>query len=66
MDPKRLEAAVAPAEAVPFTDEDFRAHPLLVKGYIGPGVLGEKAPSGIRYLLDPRVVPGTRWMSGAN
>ena len=27
---------------------------------------GEDAPAGVRYLLDPRVVPGTRWVTGAN
>ena len=41
-------------------------HPALVKGYIGPGVLGEKNASGIRYLVDPRVVEGTRWVTGAD
>ena len=41
-------------------------HPALVKGYIGPAVLGEESESGIRYLVDPRVVEGTRWVTGAN
>ena len=49
-----------------FDEEDFAAHPGLAKGYIGPGVLGEKNASGIRYLVDPRVVEGTRWVTGAN
>jgi prolyl-tRNA synthetase len=66
VDLKRLEAAVAPAEVAPFTEADFAANPLLAKGYIGPGVLGEKNPSGIRYLLDPRIVPGTSWITGAD
>ncbi len=64
VDLKRLEAAVTPAEVEPFTE--FDKHPELVKGYIGPAVLGEKSPSGLRYLLDPRVVPGTAWITGAN
>ncbi|MDA0370686.1 MAG: proline--tRNA ligase [Actinomycetota bacterium] len=64
VDMKRLEASVSPAEPEPFTDDDFAKHPSLVKGYIGPGALG--AESGIRYLLDPRVVAGTRWVTGAN
>ena len=64
VDMKRLEASVSPAEPEAFTDEDFARHPSLVKGYIGPGVLGAEA--GIRYLLDPRVVDGTRWVTGAN
>jgi prolyl-tRNA synthetase len=50
----------------PFGDSDFARHPSLVKGYIGPGVLGEKNASGIRYLLDPRVVAGTAWVTGAD
>jgi prolyl-tRNA synthetase len=64
VDVKRLEAAVAPAEVEPFTE--FDKHTALVKGYIGPAVLGEKSTTGIRYLLDPRVVPGTAWITGAN
>ncbi len=66
VDLKRLAAAVEPAEAVPFTDEDFAAHPALKKGYIGPEALGEESASGVRYLVDPRVVTGTRWVTGAN
>jgi prolyl-tRNA synthetase len=66
VDVKRLEAAVAPAEVEPFTEADFAKNPSLVKGYIGPGVLGEKKASGIRYLLDPRIVPGTAWITGAD
>jgi prolyl-tRNA synthetase len=64
VDLKRLEAQVAPAEVEPFTE--FEKHPELVKGYIGPQVLGADSASGIRYLVDPRVVPGTRWITGAN
>jgi prolyl-tRNA synthetase len=66
VDLKRLAAAVAPAEVEPFTEADFAARPVLVKGYIGPGVLGEANSSGIRYLLDPRVVAGTVWITGAD
>ncbi|KQX75438.1 proline--tRNA ligase [Aeromicrobium sp. Root472D3] len=66
VDAKRLEAAVSPAEVEPFDEKDFAAHPALVKGYIGPGVLGAESESGIRYLTDPRVVDGTRWVTGAN
>ena len=64
VDMKRLEANVGPAEPEAFTDEDFARHPQLVKGYIGPAALG--AERGIRYLVDPRVVNGTRWVTGAN
>ena len=43
----------------PFTDADFAARPELVKGYIGPGILGKGSASGIRFLVDPRIVTGT-------
>jgi prolyl-tRNA synthetase len=66
IDVKRLEAQVAPAEVQAFTEADFDANPALVKGYIGPAALGADSPSRIRYLLDPRVVEGTRWVTGAN
>jgi prolyl-tRNA synthetase len=66
VDTKRLEAQVSPAEVEPFTEADFARHPQLVKGYIGPDVLGRDKPAGIRYLLDPRIVDGTRWVTGAN
>jgi prolyl-tRNA synthetase len=64
VDAKRLEAVVHPSEVEPFTE--FDKHPLLVKGYIGPQVLGSTSESKIRYLVDPRVVAGTRWITGAN
>jgi prolyl-tRNA synthetase len=66
VDLKRLEAQVGPAEVEPFTDADFAAHPSLVKGYIGPGALGTEGASGIRFVVDPRVVDGTRWVTGAD
>ena len=66
VDEKRLEAHVYPAEFRPFGEADFAAYPDLVKGYIGPGVLGVQNATGIRYLVDPRVVEGTRWVTGAD
>lgn len=69
VDPKRLEAAISPAEAEPAGDADFAAHPQLVRGYIGPQVIGRAQTGdedGIRYLVDPRVVTGTQWVTGAN
>jgi len=66
VDIRRLDAVVAPALAEPFTDEDFAQHPGLVRGYIGPAALGSDKPAGVRYLLDPRVVEGTRWITGAD
>ena len=66
VDVRRLDAVVAPMVVEPFTDEDFAQHPGLVRGYIGPAALGSDKPAGVRYLLDPRVVPGSRWITGAN
>jgi len=66
IDEKRLGAQVEPAEVQAFDEADFAKNPALAKGYMGPGVLGENAASGIRYLLDPRVVDGTVWVTGAD
>ncbi|WP_411721269.1 proline--tRNA ligase [Mycetocola sp.] len=71
VDLKRAEVAFAPAEIEAATEADFAKHPGLVRGYIGPwsesgAILGEKSTTGIRYLLDPRVVDGTSWITGAN
>jgi len=66
VDLKRLGAQVEPAEVEAFDETEFARNPALVKGYIGPGALGEKNASGIRYLLDPRIVPGTSWVTGAD
>ncbi|QGH69888.1 proline--tRNA ligase [Pseudactinotalea sp. HY158] len=73
VDGKRLEAALYPAEVETATEADLRTRPELVPGYVGPQVLGpnaperaDDAPSPVRYLLDPRVVDGTAWVSGAN
>ena len=64
VDMKRLEAVLHPAVARPFEESDFTKFPGLVKGYIGPQALG--TAHGIRYLVDPRVVDGSRWITGAN
>jgi prolyl-tRNA synthetase len=66
IDEKRLGAQVEPAEVEAFGELDFAANEALVKGYIGPGALGAESASKIRYLLDPRVSEGTRWVTGAN
>lgn len=66
VDMKRVEAQVGPAEPDAFTEADFANHPSLVKGYIGPDVLGSTSSSKIRYLVDPRVSTGTNWVTGAN
>ena len=46
-----------------FEEGDFAKHPQLVKGYIGPRDLKK---TGIRMYADPRVAPGTSWITGAN
>jgi prolyl-tRNA synthetase len=66
IDMKRLEAVVSPGTPRPFEETDFAKYPVLVKGYIGPQVLGETSASGVRFVVDPRVVDGTRWIAGAN
>lgn len=64
VDLRRLEAAVHPLAVRPFEEPDFARFPALIKGYIGPESRGEV--HGLRYLVDPRVVDGTRWITGAN
>jgi prolyl-tRNA synthetase len=66
VDMKRLEAQLGTDVPAPMEEDDLKKHPQLVKGYIGPQVLGEESASGIRYVVDPRVVDGTRWITGAN
>ncbi|MGD9620473.1 MAG: proline--tRNA ligase [Mycolicibacterium sp.] len=63
VDDKRLGAALEPAEYAFLDEEDFARYPFLVKGYIGPKSLLD---NGVRYLLDPRVVDGTAWITGAD
>ncbi|OBG71454.1 MULTISPECIES: proline--tRNA ligase [unclassified Mycobacterium] len=63
VDDKRLGAALEPAEYALLDDADFARHPFLVKGYIGPKAL---RANGVRYLVDPRVVDGTSWITGAD
>jgi prolyl-tRNA synthetase len=71
VDDKRVEVAFAPAAVEQATPEDFERNPLLVKGYIGPWsptgpILGAESATSIRYFLDPRVVDGSSWITGAN
>lgn len=67
----RVEVAFSPAAVEAATEEDFAKNKSLVKGYIGPwseqgAVLGAEGTSKIRYLVDPRVVEGSAWVTGAN
>lgn len=71
VDLKRAEAAFSPNEVEQAGEEDFAKHPELIKGYLGPvkdgkAFAGLNGSTKIRYLLDPRVVDGTAWVTGAN
>ncbi|MBG6068739.1 proline--tRNA ligase [Micromonospora ureilytica] len=61
VDLKRVGAALHPAQVTVF--DEWADHPELVRGYIGPQLLDKL---GIRYLVDPRVVTGSAWLTGAN
>lgn len=61
VDLRRMEAVLHPASVSVF--EDWESRPELVRGYLGPQAL---AGAGVRYLVDPRVVPGTAWLTGAS
>ena len=67
----RIEIAFSPAAVEAATEEDFAKNKALVKGYIGPwsgsgAVLGAEGTSKIRFFVDPRVVEGSAWITGAN
>ena len=66
VDQKRLEGQLEPIEVEAMDEAEMAKHPALAKGYIGPEALGEESKSGIRFLVDPRIVEGTRWVTGAN
>ena len=66
VDMRRLEAVVSPATVRVFEETDFPKYPALIRGYIGPQALGLKSASKIKYLVDPRIVSGTRWITGSN
>ncbi|MCZ1007224.1 proline--tRNA ligase [Streptomyces lydicus] len=59
----KLGEHLAPATVELVTAEDFTDRPELVRGYVGPQGLAGKA---FRYLADPRIAPGTAWVTGAN
>ncbi|WP_431041893.1 proline--tRNA ligase [Streptomyces sp. P1-3] len=59
----KLAEHLAPAIVELVTAEDFADRPDLVRGYVGPQGL---AGTAFRYLADPRVAPGTAWVTGAN
>jgi prolyl-tRNA synthetase len=64
VDLKRLQANLAGVNDIRvFEDADFARFPGLVKGYIGPQ---DAKKSGITVYSDPRIAPGTAWVTGAN
>ena len=63
VDLKRLGGQLEPVLVEQAGPEDLAKHPELVKGYIGPQIL---AAHKIRYLVDPLVVEGSAWVTGAN
>jgi prolyl-tRNA synthetase len=63
VDLKRIAGQLEPTEVAQADGDDLAKHPQLVRGYIGPQLLAE---IGIRYLVDPLVVPGSAWVTGAN
>jgi prolyl-tRNA synthetase len=64
VDMGKLGEQLAPATVELVTAEDFEGRGDLVRGYVGPQ--GGMAGKAFRYLADPRVAPGTSWVTGAN
>jgi len=64
VDLKRVQANLSGIKELRvFEDEDFKKYPSLVKGYIGPQ---DAKKNGITVYADPRIAPGTSWVTGAN
>ena len=63
VDLKRVQAQLYPAKVERAGPEEFAINPGLVKGYIGPQRMADLK---IRYLVDPLVVEGSEWITGAN
>ena len=64
VDLKRLQANLAGVNDLRvFEEADFAKFPGLVKGYIGPQ---DAKKNGITIYADPRIAPGTSWVTGAN
>ena len=63
VDLKRIGGQLEPVVVEQAGPDDLAQVPALVKGYIGPQRLRELK---VRYLVDPLVVPGSAWVTGAN
>ena len=64
VDLKRLQANLPGVQELRlFEDGDFAKYPALVKGYVGPQ---DAKKLGVTVYADPRIVPGSHWITGAN
>ena len=64
VDLKRLQANLPGVQELRlFEDSDFAKFPGLVKGYVGPQ---DAKKLGVTVYADPRIVPGSHWITGAN
>lgn len=64
VDLKRLQANLPGVQELRlFDDEDFAQRKEFVKGYVGPQ---DAARFGITLYADPRIQPGSHWITGAN
>src|SRR3954453_14927654 len=63
VDLKRIAGQLEPVEVAQADADDLAKRPELVRGYIGPQ---HHADLGVRYVVDPLVVPGSAWVTGAN
>lgn len=71
VDMKRLEAQFAPSEIEESTEEDLKAHPEMVAGYMGPMVFGKQGEAAgvaepVRFFVDAHVVKGSEWIIGGD
>ncbi|MFN2519141.1 MAG: proline--tRNA ligase [Jatrophihabitantaceae bacterium] len=63
VDLKRVAGQLEPVVVEQAGPDDLAKVPQLVPGYIGPQLL---AQAGVRYVVDPLVVEGSAWVTGAN
>lgn len=71
VDMKRLEAQFAPAELEESTEDDLKAHPEMVAGYMGPMAFGKQGKAAgvtdpVRFFIDAHVARGSEWIIGGD
>ncbi|WP_181162577.1 MULTISPECIES: proline--tRNA ligase [unclassified Bifidobacterium] len=71
VDMKRLEAQFAPSEIEESTEEDLKAHPEMVAGYMGPMAFDKQGEAAgvadpVRFFVDAHVVKGSEWIIGGD